>query len=275
MSSENTDTLFLLTLTGQVSLHFMDDRILQGKIAAQDSLNIFLTIDDEPLMIPRSQIRYIRGRAGQTIEADTVSHQGGASQVKTLESGRVRLKTSPSIWDTDVSNLETDPTGYEAKDTTGVAFFDDDEESTMLLEATEDSDATLFIDEAPDDEATLLLDEAAEEGTLVVEKAPAAPLHPAFLECTSGPHSGQRFELGPGLTTIGRSSDNMIVLSGDKEVSRRHAQIISEDDDTFVIEDRGSLNGVIINGTRIENPTPLHENDNLLIGISTLIFQPG
>ena len=62
--------LFLLTLKGQIAVEFMDGHTLEGEFATQDELNIFITVDDEPIMIPRSQIRYVKGRQGQEIEED-------------------------------------------------------------------------------------------------------------------------------------------------------------------------------------------------------------
>ena len=55
--------LFLLALKGPVTVHFVDGRTLQGQFTTQDAWNIFLMVDDEPMMIPRSQILYIKGTA--------------------------------------------------------------------------------------------------------------------------------------------------------------------------------------------------------------------
>ena len=61
----------LLTLKGQIAVHFLDGAILEGDFATQDAFNIFLTVEDEPVMVPRQQIRYIKGTQAQPIEADT------------------------------------------------------------------------------------------------------------------------------------------------------------------------------------------------------------
>src|SRR5262245_25237558 len=77
VSTDNTDIneLPLLTINGLISVQFLDGNVLEGDFVAQDIFNIFLKIEGEPVMIPRIQIRFIRGRQGQEIEADT-SHQG-------------------------------------------------------------------------------------------------------------------------------------------------------------------------------------------------------
>ena len=270
--------MFLLTLKGQVTVHFIDDRTLQGEIMAQDSLNIFLTSDQQPVMISRSQIRYIKGASGQTVEPDTRSQQAAQAtpeQAVTLEAGRERVKTTPSIWDTDVSNLEPDTLLPIRDDQAAPLFVEEEEDATMLLDVGEDSDPTLFVEQEEEDDATISFNESDEDGTLVINDSQTIPVITAYLECTGGPHAGQRFELKPEVTTLGRSSDNIIVLSSDKEISRRHAQISYQEDGTFVIEDRGSLNGVIINEIRIEAPYTLQTGDNVLIGISTMVFREG
>lgn len=59
-----------LTLKGVVTVHYLDGQTLEGEIAAQDELNIWLTIDDTPYLIPRQQIRYVKGQPGQPIEPE-------------------------------------------------------------------------------------------------------------------------------------------------------------------------------------------------------------
>lgn len=94
----------------------------------------------------------------------------------------------------------------------------------------------------------------------------------AHLVCTTGPQAGEVFQLRPGITTIGRSSDNTVPLSRDKEVSRRHA-IIAYEANKFVIQDQNSLNGTFVNNQPVKEPQPLEDGDIILIGVSTLKFQ--
>jgi sRNA-binding regulator protein Hfq len=94
----------------------------------------------------------------------------------------------------------------------------------------------------------------------------------AHLVCTTGPHAGEVFQLRPGITTIGRSSDNAVPLSRDKEVSRRHA-LIAYEASKFVIQDQNSLNGTFVNNQPVKEPQPLEDSDIVLIGVSTLKFQ--
>ena len=186
-----------------------------------------------------------------------------AADVSTVQSHPVQAPTG-SMWDTDISGLHLGPDSSETEDENG--------------DNGDDDDATVFFEEEDmlgDNEATILFDNE-EEGTLVIDDDDDDDDDTlqltAFLECTAGPHAGQRFHLQPGTTTIGRSNENIFPLSSDKEVSRRHALITEQADGTFVAEDRNSLNGVIINDIRIEKPQTLQEGDELLIGQCMLIF---
>jgi sigma-B regulation protein RsbU (phosphoserine phosphatase) len=63
---------------------------------------------------------------------------------------------------------------------------------------------------------------------------------------------------------IGRARENDLILHSDS-LSRFHAQI-NKRSDHFTISDRGSLNGVFVNGTRIVNETKLKDGDILGFG---------
>ncbi|HME74609.1 MAG TPA: BTAD domain-containing putative transcriptional regulator [Mycobacterium sp.] len=76
---------------------------------------------------------------------------------------------------------------------------------------------------------------------------------------------GQRYALTVGTATrIGRSSDNDIVLS-DVKVSRHHA-VITDNGTALTITDLGSVNGVRVDGKRIDPSAELRDGDRLRIG---------
>jgi pSer/pThr/pTyr-binding forkhead associated (FHA) protein len=70
------------------------------------------------------------------------------------------------------------------------------------------------------------------------------------LNIIKGRMAGQSFKLKDNITYIGRGVENDIQIK-DKTISRRHAKIISKDDD-FYIEDLWSHNGTWIDGNRIK-----------------------
>src|SRR4051795_4065836 len=70
-------------------------------------------------------------------------------------------------------------------------------------------------------------------------------------------------------TRIGRSL-SADVRFDDATVSRRHALIVHQADGTRVLDDR-SLNGVYVNGRRVEW-SPLKDGDQIVVGRHTLFF---
>jgi PAS domain-containing protein len=91
----------------------------------------------------------------------------------------------------------------------------------------------------------------------------------------NGPLAGLTFEIESDVTTIGRSSDNSIIIK-DLSISRKHAKVTLTGDRYF-IEDLGSHNGTWINGHSM-NPgyqIQLKEGDFISIGnVSMSIGQP-
>jgi pSer/pThr/pTyr-binding forkhead associated (FHA) protein len=67
--------------------------------------------------------------------------------------------------------------------------------------------------------------------------------------------------------TIGRSSENDLVITGDLMVSRNHA-ILYFDVGSILIEDLNSANGTFVNGNRISTIIKLDEYDILKVGNS-------
>jgi len=71
---------------------------------------------------------------------------------------------------------------------------------------------------------------------------------------------------------IGRTITNDLALAHDASVSKSHARIIIKNNIPH-IEDLGSRNGSKINDKKIMEPTPLHTNDIITIGSTTLRFE--
>jgi DNA-binding response OmpR family regulator len=81
----------------------------------------------------------------------------------------------------------------------------------------------------------------------------------ALLLWMDGEEIKGRWPLDKPVVTIGRWPDNDVVV-GDRWVSRYHAQIQREGNE-YVLEDRGSKNGTIVNGKRIVHPVTLQDGD--------------
>jgi hypothetical protein len=86
------------------------------------------------------------------------------------------------------------------------------------------------------------------------------------------PRVGERFSLRAS-TSIGRDAGNDVPLS-DEAASARHA-VLELRDGEWWIEDLGSTNGTVVNGTRIERAERLHFGDELAIGRIALRLEKG
>ena len=95
------------------------------------------------------------------------------------------------------------------------------------------------------------------------------------LSVVEGPQAGLSFPIHSESVVIGRDSADCVVP--DREISRQHVRIrlsSHKGAPRFEIEDLGSTNGTIVNGTRIEF-SPLENCDEIVIGSSKLIFFVG
>ena len=84
------------------------------------------------------------------------------------------------------------------------------------------------------------------------------------------PAEGTPFELAVGdrPLVIGRASDADVVLA-DRFISRYHARFFREGDD-LMVEDLGSRNGTLVNGTAIQRPTRIGPGDEVVLSASVL-----
>jgi pSer/pThr/pTyr-binding forkhead associated (FHA) protein len=80
------------------------------------------------------------------------------------------------------------------------------------------------------------------------------------------------YPLKIGLNTVGRLSDNDVVLE-DPYVSRRHcAVVIHAANGTCELHDVASKNGTYLNGNRLSGPTPLVSGDEIRLCDRQLVF---
>jgi len=149
-----TKEVYALSIKGTVTLYFIDGQTLTGEITAQDTFNIFLQVDDAPVMISRQQVHYIKGEPGQAVE-------GGYIPLNTVEKERERTSEMPIR---GISSLS--PVTYQDEP---------ESEGTLILETEHTSQANepLFPSELPpppppigdyhDDEGTIILDSSEDK----------------------------------------------------------------------------------------------------------------
>ena len=103
------------------------------------------------------------------------------------------------------------------------------------------------------------------------ERAVVSQLNPdsAMLIIHRGPNRGERFLLNSSESTIGRASENNVVLD-DVTVSRKHANI-RRAGERFELIDLGSLNGTYVNNNSIARAT-LSSGDEIQFGKFHMLF---
>ena len=108
--------------------------------------------------------------------------------------------------------------------------------------------------------------EAYQPGEMLVPDEAPRQVSGAFryaLVVEHGPQAGLTYVLGEGDTLAGRGADSAIFL-GDVTVSRSHAKFFV-DADGLRVEDLGSMNGIYVNGERLDL-SQLEPNDEVIIG---------
>ena len=98
------------------------------------------------------------------------------------------------------------------------------------------------------------------------------PEEKPYLLGIAGEHAGRLFPLeGLREVFVGRGADCELFLQLDRDVSRRHARVSLDDAGRAWLEDLGSLNGTLVNGSDVTRPTMLARGDRIFIGESCIL----
>jgi hypothetical protein len=92
-----------------------------------------------------------------------------------------------------------------------------------------------------------------------------------YLHVFTGPNKGESILLGRGPVTIGRATQNLLVLNDDN-VSQKHAEVVPKAGGYYV-RDLGSRNGTFVNDLRVENEKRLAAGDVVAVGGTKMLFQ--
>lgn len=94
-----------------------------------------------------------------------------------------------------------------------------------------------------------------------------------LLKIIAGPQSGAEFSMEKGRSyIIGSDATLSDIILYDLSVSRKHAKLTIQDNETCLIEDLGSRNGVFIDGLAISGPTEVKGNEVINIGTTSFII---
>jgi hypothetical protein len=90
-------------------------------------------------------------------------------------------------------------------------------------------------------------------------------------DASDGSGNGRAFEIDAAAVTVGRGQPNDIPLD-DEFASTQHARLEARSDGVW-LEDVGSTNGTVVNGTRIDGPRKLAPGDVIRIGDTDFRFE--
>jgi ABC-type multidrug transport system ATPase subunit len=104
--------------------------------------------------------------------------------------------------------------------------------------------------------------------------APPAPSQPAFIEIVrSATGQLERIQVTKDVMMLGRDPATDVAIEASAAVvSRRHAEV-QRRDGQFVLVDKGSFNGTLLNDQRITTPTPLYDGDRIQLGMGGPILR--
>jgi hypothetical protein len=113
------------------------------------------------------------------------------------------------------------------------------------------------------------LDESQLNGLTAIHKAGVGSLDRYSCWLTEGEFI---YPLRIGVNTMGRSSDNDVVLA-DAYASRRHCALLLHSDDRCELHDTASKNGTTVNGQRVSGPVVLKSGDEIRIADQLFAFR--
>jgi pSer/pThr/pTyr-binding forkhead associated (FHA) protein len=102
----------------------------------------------------------------------------------------------------------------------------------------------------------------------------AAASQPAFIEIVrSATGQLERIQVTKDVMMLGRDPATDVAIEASAAVvSRRHAEV-QRRDGQFVLVDKGSFNGTLLNDQRITTPTPLYDGDRIQLGMGGPILR--
>lgn len=84
---------------------------------------------------------------------------------------------------------------------------------------------------------------------------------------------GAPIVLNKAVIFFGRSHECDVILTHSRKVSRKHC-CVAQIDDSYVVRDLGSMNGVRVNDRKADPELPLNVGDELWVGDVGYRFQP-
>jgi len=214
---------------------------------ADESVNTIFTIYQHPLWIGRKGCHIELAEAELSIRHCSISVRGEALIVRDADSHMGTFLDGQSIDEAVI------------------------EDGVHLLRV-----GSALVSVEPTEEPGLPVEPIALDSTSVVDESQLAQkvrssrtTQPAavsrvVLICVEGPLVGQEFEIPPTGLVVGREGH---VRVPDEFLSRRHFEVVREEDGTVRVRDLGSRNGTFLNTLPARN-TKIHTGDEIRAGVN-------
>ncbi len=114
-----------------------------------------------------------------------------------------------------------------------------------------------------------LMEDSTDLSSLSVSSSPEARW---MIKVITGPNAGAEFYMHKGKAyVIGKDPELCDIIFQDLSVSRQHARITVDDNDTVYIEDLGSRNGTLVGGKMITDRHLLNTQDQVSLGTTSFL----
>lgn len=169
-----------------------------------------------------------------------------------------------------------------ATDSTRAGHTSHDLDKTRVGGATNSTENTLKVDVPTDTRSTVETKDFNRtfiatpteiiDGAKVVSSRPTRKLVGWLISYTID-SMGVDFRIFEGNNSIGRSSENSIVIPQDATISNHHATILYKESQGFFIKDEMSANGTFLNGEELSITTPVSLKDGDLLKMAKTVFR--
>lgn len=121
----------------------------------------------------------------------------------------------------------------------------------------------------PEEAAPTLLEESSDLASLSMATPPEARW---MIKVITGPNTGAEFYMHKGKTyVLGKDPELCDIIFQDLSVSRQHARLTIDENDSVFIEDLGSRNGTLVGGKIITDKQPLASQDQVTLGTTSFL----
>lgn len=214
---------------------------------ASESVNTVFTIHEHPLWIGRKGCHVELAEAELSIKHCSISVQGDKLVVRDADSHMGTFLDGQAVEESVIEDGV-----HILRVGSALVSVEPTEESGVLVQP-------IMLDSSNVVDESALAEKMRARNTRPVETASRA-----VLVCVEGPLVGQEFEIPPAGLVVGREGH---VRVPDEFLSRRHFEVVRDEEGFIRVRDLGSRNGTFLNTLPAKN-TKVHTGDEIRAGVN-------